>query len=57
MKNFASKPSNSTKNHRRGIFQIFKTLSKLSAIFQSKNQGRTTRRSDNIEPNVKMPLK
>ena len=55
MKTFASKPSSSAKNHQRCMLHIFKTSSELSAMCQKQNQGRPTRRSENIEANVKKP--
>ena len=56
-KTFTSKPSSSAKNHRRDMFYILKAISKLNVICEKKNQGRTTRGSENIEVNVKKYLK
>ena len=39
------------------MLYILKTFSELRAIRQEKNRGRTTRRRENIEANVKRPLK
>ena len=56
-KTFASNPSSSAKIQRRDIFYISKAFFKLRGIREKKNQGRTTRRSEYIEANVKEPLK
>ena len=39
------------------MFYICKTFFELRGIRETKNQGRTTRRRENIEANVKRPLK
>ena len=52
-KTFVSKRSSSVKNHRRDMFYISKTFSELGGVCEKKNQDRATRRSENIEANVK----
>ena len=54
---FVSKPSSLAKIHRGDMFYISKTLFKLRGVREKKNQGHTTRTSENIEGNVKSSSK